>query len=89
VIINFNFDFFLYIYSAFEILSVSTYGVTVEKLISVAPTELVTLQGTERVWKRLAVEASYEAAAKDQEAEVDAVRQEEALLIPRNLDYTS
>lgn len=64
-------------------------GVTVEQLMCVAPDTLGSLRSTEAVWGRLLVEACYEAAAKEQEAEVASVRQEEALCIPRDLDYTS
>ncbi|KAF4519768.1 hypothetical protein B566_EDAN010362 [Ephemera danica] len=75
--------------SAFEVLSVPHDCVTVHQLVSLNPALLHALKGTEAVWERLQIEACYEEAVKCQEAEVATIRQEEGLVIPKDLDYTS
>lgn len=63
-------------------------GITISVLAHIAP-ELIPLTLDSSIENRLHIEALYEAAAADQLEEVKEVRQDEALLIPRDLDYNS
>lgn len=57
-------------------------------LARVAP-ELLPLTHDPSLENRLHIEALYEAAAADQAKEVEEVRRDEALLIPKDVDYNS
>jgi len=52
------------------------------------PEELKCLDGTESVWNRVSIHSLYEFFEKEQEAEVAAIKTEQALVIPRNFDYS-
>lgn len=74
--------------SAFTMIDVSNEKVTISMLAKVAP-ELADLARDFSLENRLHIEATYEAAAEDQAEEVREVRQNESLIIPRNMDYAS
>nr|XP_008195932.1 PREDICTED: protein MTO1 homolog, mitochondrial [Tribolium castaneum] len=74
--------------SAFNMLDCYNEGITISMLATVAP-ELLPLTHDPLLENRLHIEATYEAAASEQAVEVEEVRKEEALLIPKDLDYYS
>lgn len=81
-----NPQFFLF--SAFDLLSDSSVKTTIAQLRKLLPDELSCLDGTERAWPRVRIVSVYEFFEKEQEAEVEVIRKEQALIIPRNFDYT-
>lgn len=62
--------------------------ITVSLLATAAP-ELIPLTLDPALETRLHIEALYESASADQLEEVTEVRRDEALLIPKDLDYNS
>jgi tRNA uridine 5-carboxymethylaminomethyl modification enzyme len=76
------------IYRAFEMIDVNNEGITISMLAKVAP-ELLALTHDPLLENRLHIEALYEFAAAEQAVEVEEVRREESLIIPKDLDYNS
>ncbi|KAJ8979992.1 hypothetical protein NQ317_016655 [Molorchus minor] len=74
--------------SAFDMVNIKDDKITISMLAQVAP-ELLQLTYDPSLENRLHVEALYEAAAAEQFEEVREVRRDEALLIPKDLDYNS
>lgn len=74
--------------SAFEMLNPNNEGVTIPLLTCAAP-ELKFLAEHPSLAHRLQIESLYEYALKEQVNEVQEVRSEETLVIPRNVDYNS
>ncbi|KAJ8920073.1 hypothetical protein NQ315_011727 [Exocentrus adspersus] len=74
--------------SAFEMIDIKTEKTTITMLAQAAP-ELLPLTLDPSLENRLHIEAMYEAAAAEQVEEVREVRRDEALIIPRDLDYNS
>jgi tRNA uridine 5-carboxymethylaminomethyl modification enzyme len=74
--------------SAFEMIDVNNEGITISMLAKVAP-ELLALTHDPLLENRLHIEALYEFAAAEQAVEVEEVRREESLIIPKDLDYNS
>lgn len=62
--------------------------ITVSMVAKVVP-ELIHLSLDPVLENRLHIESLYEAAAADQVLEVNEVRKDEALLIPKDVDYNS
>jgi tRNA U34 5-carboxymethylaminomethyl modifying enzyme MnmG/GidA len=76
------------IFSAFDLLSGSSVQTKISQLRQLMPEELKCLDGTESVWPRVQIASVYEYFEKEQEAEVEAIRKEQALIIPRDFDYS-
>lgn len=74
--------------SAFEMLASGNGGVTVVSLSEAAP-ELKFLAENPNLIHRLQIEALYNHALKEQAAEIEEMRSEECLIIPRDVDYNS
>lgn len=74
--------------SAFDLLSDSSVQATISQLRELLPEELKCLDGTERAWPRVRISSVYEYFEKEQEAEVEVIRKEQALIIPRDFDYS-
>jgi hypothetical protein len=80
-------SFFLH-FSAFDLLSDSSVKASVKKLRELFPDELKCLDGTEKVWNRVQINSAYEYFENEQQAEVNAIRKEQELIIPRDFDYS-
>jgi tRNA U34 5-carboxymethylaminomethyl modifying enzyme MnmG/GidA len=76
------------LHSAFDLLSDSSVKATISQLRQLLPDELKCLDGTERAWPRVRIVSVYEYFEKEQESEVEDIRKEQALIIPRNFDYS-
>ncbi|KAJ8945144.1 hypothetical protein NQ318_001609 [Aromia moschata] len=74
--------------SAFDMLDIKNEKISISMLAKAAP-ELIPLTYDPSLENRLHIEALYEAAAAEQFEEVREVRREEALMIPKDLDYNS
>lgn len=72
-----------------ELLGIVVEGVSPEMLVKYLPDQFGSLKDKSHIFKRLKIEAIYEAVVEVQKLEVDAIRKDEALLIPADIDYTS
>ena len=70
-------------------MSVSTDDITVAKLDIALPGIFTSIASNPVLCDRLKVEALYEAATIEQQEEIMEVRRDEALRIPRHIDYTA
>ena len=82
--LNDNFSFS----SAFEFISLNG-PPSVEEICDIDPTLLGWIKEDSQLCNRIKIEAMYHHVVKDQEKEVMEIRRDEALLIPRNIDYMS
>lgn len=73
-------------FRAFNMIDVNNEGITISKLAKVAP-ELLPLTHDPVLENRLHIEATYESFASEQAVEVEEVRKEESLIIPKDIDY--
>ncbi|XP_025416283.1 protein MTO1 homolog, mitochondrial isoform X2 [Sipha flava] len=73
--------------TAFEILSLSTDGITVEQLEMILPDKFGGKFENKRLNERLKIEAIYQASIHDQLNDIEQVELDELLLVPTNLDY--
>ncbi|CAB3371784.1 Hypothetical predicted protein [Cloeon dipterum] len=73
--------------SAFSLLADSSIKATVFQLRNLMPDELRCLDGTEAVWDRLVICSTYKYYEKMQTAEIEAIKKEQELVIPKNFDY--
>lgn len=78
---NYNF------YRAFEILSLSTDGITVEQLEMILPDEFGGKFENKRLNERLKIEALYQASIHNQLNDIKQVELDELLLVPTDLNY--
>lgn len=76
----------MYIFSAFDMIDIKNERITITMLAQAAP-ELLPLTYDSSLENRLHIEALYELAAAEQVEEVREVRRDEALIIPKDLDY--
>lgn len=74
--------------SAFEMLGIGSEKVTVASLSEAVP-EIKFLADRPAVAHRLQIEALYNHALEEQAAEIEEMRSEECLVIPRDVDYNS
>lgn len=74
--------------TAFEMLGVGNADITVAALAGVAP-ELEALVDNPVLARRLQIEALYDHALKEQAAEIEEMKADECLVIPRGVDYNS
>ncbi|XP_054289957.1 protein MTO1 homolog, mitochondrial isoform X2 [Macrosteles quadrilineatus] len=75
--------------TALELLSCINDGVDPQMLLDRMPQYFLPLRDKTHVFHRLMVEALYRSVVESQLHEVEAVRREEALMIPPSIDYTS
>lgn len=73
--------------SAFEMLSIFSDGIEVENLVELEPKLLSWILEDSVLCRRLKIEALYDIAIGEQAKEVEEVRRDEGLEIPRNIDY--
>ncbi|CAG9760944.1 unnamed protein product [Ceutorhynchus assimilis] len=74
--------------SAWEMLDINNEKIDIRSLAKAAP-DLLQLTYDQSIVNRLHIEALYEHAAAEQFEEVNEVRENESLLLPKNLDYNS
>ncbi|XP_046391324.1 protein MTO1 homolog, mitochondrial isoform X2 [Ischnura elegans] len=80
--------------SALDMLSVRNSSISVEKLIKALPEPLRDLKpdkclvNATSLYNRLQAEALYSRSVKEQQSEIQEIIRDEALLIPKNLDYS-
>lgn len=74
--------------SAFEILSVVYDGVTIQDIAKIEPS-VTWMVDNKELCDRIKVEAMYERSIDEQTREIEEVRQNEQLIIPSSIDYTS
>lgn len=72
--------------SALEILGMIYWDVTIEQLASL-DCKYSVLTEDEDIVERLKIEAQYSDLVEEQSEEVDAMRRDQALVIPHNFDY--
>ena len=75
-------------FSAFEMMQGCGESINVHSLAEVAP-ELKCLTKDKVLAKRLQIESLYESAIQTQSYQVAEMRREEALIIPKNIDYNA
>ncbi|XP_075166524.1 5-taurinomethyluridine-[tRNA] synthase subunit MTO1, mitochondrial [Haematobia irritans] len=75
--------------SAFDMLGIPADNITLEKLIKLMPQELGHLKGIRSLAERLKIESLYGHFVEEQAKDVNEVRKEESLLIPKDIDYFS
>lgn len=73
--------------NAFEMLSIISDGIEVEDLVGLEPELLSWMVKDSILCRRLKIEAIYDIAIGEQAKEVEEVRRDEGLEIPRNIDY--
>lgn len=73
--------------NAFEMLSIYADGIEVKDIINLEPKLLGWLLDDPLLCSRLKIEALYDKAIGEQAKEVEEVRRDESLKIPRNIDY--
>lgn len=75
--------------NAFEMLSIIADRIEVENLVTLEPELLGWMVEDPLLCRRLKIEALYDVAINEQANEVEEVRRDESLEIPRNIDYFS
>lgn len=75
-------------YRAYEILGLSTSGITLEQLEAKFPNEFGGKFGDSNIKSRLKTEALYHASILEQRDDIERVELDQSLLIPSNTDYT-
>lgn len=75
------------VFSAFEILDVN-HGITLSLMSEIVP-EIKHLTHERMLEHRLHIEALYDHAVQEQAHEIEILKAEEALVIPRDVDYNS
>ncbi|XP_055704572.1 protein MTO1 homolog, mitochondrial isoform X2 [Phlebotomus papatasi] len=75
--------------SAFEMLSIPADGITAQHIADLEPGVLGWIRDDPLLCERLKIEATYELVVADQARDVEEVRRDEQLIIPRNIDYFS
>lgn len=75
--------------SAWDILGVYNYSVSLEDLARVSPELYTEAANFASPWmsERLKVEATYEALVEDQREEIEEIRRDDLLVLPNDLDY--
>lgn len=75
--------------TAFEMLGIPADNITLESLVRIMPEELKSIQDVHTVAERIKIEALYAHFVEEQLKDVEEVRKDESLLIPKNIDYLS
>lgn len=78
--------FFYFLRSALQMMSLAD-GITVSKLMESFPEELDGISDSEYIRDRLTIESMYRTATEKQFEEFELIRKDEALKIPRKIDY--
>ncbi|XP_055920945.1 protein MTO1 homolog, mitochondrial [Eupeodes corollae] len=73
--------------SAFEMLAIPADNISCKQIASLEPEHLGWLAEDEQISERIKIEALYDYFVVEQAKDVEAVRQEEQLMIPANIDY--
>ncbi|XP_005176876.1 protein MTO1 homolog, mitochondrial [Musca domestica] len=73
--------------TAFDMLGIPADNVTLDKLISLMPNELGHLREQRLLGERIKIEALYSHFVEEQFKDVEEVRREESLVIPKDIDY--
>ncbi|XP_059469570.1 protein MTO1 homolog, mitochondrial [Neocloeon triangulifer] len=73
--------------SAYDLIADSSSKATISHLRQLLPKELECLDGTESVWQRVTIGSIYKYFEEEQALEIEAIKKEQALVIPRNFDY--
>lgn len=75
--------------TAFDMLGIPADNITLNDLIKIMPEELKQLQGAYNIGERIKIEALYAHFVEEQSKDAEQVRNEESLLIPKDIDYFS
>lgn len=75
--------------TAFDMLGMPIDNITLDKLINLMPQELGHLKNVRSLAERIKIEALYSHFVEEQLKDVNEVRREESLLIPKDIDYFS
>lgn len=73
--------------NAFEVLAIAVDGVEVQHIVKLEPDLLGWVADDSQLCERLKIEALYEYAIGEQSKEVEEVRRDENLIIPKSMDY--
>lgn len=82
------FNFWLIYCSAYEILGLSTLGVSLQQLETILPDKFGHKFQNNNIRNRLKIEALYQASILEQQDDIDRVELDQSLLIPSDIDYT-
>ncbi|GAB0093200.1 Protein MTO1 homolog, mitochondrial [Sergentomyia squamirostris] len=75
--------------SAFEMLSIPADGISPQQIADLEPSVLGWIRDDAMLCERIKIEAIYEKVVTDQARDIEEVRRDEQLMIPRNIDYFS
>lgn len=74
--------------TAFEMLGLSTEGITIQQLETVIPDKFGGKFKDNGICERLKIEALYQASIYDQQEDIERVELDQSLLVPKDIDYT-
>lgn len=72
---------------AFEVLGLTTDGITVQQLESILPNEFGGKFKDSKICERLKIEALYQASVQEQQEDIERVELDQSLLVPNDIDY--
>jgi tRNA uridine 5-carboxymethylaminomethyl modification enzyme len=76
-------------FSAFEMISATSDAITVQDIAKLEPTIFNWIAEDDELSRRIFIESIYDFAVKEQAREIEEVKRDEALIIPKDIDYFS